>query len=191
MLRLTISVPLLVAFSIISLFSVLSYSALSAGQGSVSQPVTGPRIRDIQGTSHLSPLRDKNVVGVQGIVTVMKSGGFYFEDAQPDNDPRTSEGMFVSSQTGPANVKPGDLVTVDGVVTEFRPGNNAPTNTNLTVTQLKASSVKVLSSGNTLPRAVVIGKGGRVPPNEVIFKGAEGNIETTGNLEPNPNGIDF
>src|SRR5215204_653029 len=61
-----------------------------------------PRIREIQGASHISPLANTEVSGVNGVVTAKREGGFFMQDAAPDDDPRTSEGIFVSTTAAPA-----------------------------------------------------------------------------------------
>ena len=129
--------------------------------------------------------------GVNGVVTAKRVNGFFMQDLAPDTDPRTSEGIFVFTNAPPANVSPGDGVQVAGTVAERRQGVDAASNANLTVTQINASSVTVLSSGNPLPRPVVIGAGGRIPPARVIEDDASGNVETGGVFDPSTDGIDF
>lgn len=164
----------------------------------VSQPLTTPgrgaqapvRVRDIQGAAHVSPLRGRAVAGVRGVVTLKRAGGFFMQDPQPDSDEKTSEGLFVSTPT-PGAVNAGDEVEVGGTVREFRPGANAPGNANLSVTQVDASSVRVVSSGNPLPAPVVIGARGRVPPRRVIEDDAGGDVEVAGVFDPRADGLDF
>src|SRR5215218_1518812 len=150
-----------------------------------------PRIREIQGAGHISPLDKTEVSGVNGIVTAKRANGFFMQDPAPDTDPRTSEGIFVFTNAAPANVSPGDAVRVAGTVREQRQGVDAASNANLTVTQINASSVTVISNGNLLPRPVVIGAGGRVPPGRVIEDDAGGNVETGGVFDPAADGVDF
>lgn len=146
------------------------------------------RIRDIQGKAHLSPLAGQVVSGVPGIVTLLRSNGFYLQDSQPDNDPATSEGIFVYTGAAPT-VRVGDAVTVSGTVSEFRPGGAGGGN-NLSTTQIGGNpQLTVLSSGNPLPAPVVIGTGGRTPPGKSI-SAFNGNVETAAQLEL-ANGIDF
>src|SRR5205823_2750034 len=143
-----------------------------------------------------SPLLGNAVVGVQGIVTAKRSGGFYMQDPVADADDRTSEGIFVFTSTTPTVVV-GDSVAVSGTVDEVRigcpPGCTASASgyTNLTTTEITASLVTILSSGNPLPTPVVIGAGGRAPPIAVIEDDAAGNVETTGTFDPISDGIDF
>lgn len=147
------------------------------------------RIRDIQGTAHISPLVGQSVNNVAGIVTAVATNGFYFQDPNPDADDRTSEGIFVFTGSAPT-VAVGDSVLVNGTVAEFRPGNNA---NNLTITQITGPSITVLSSGNALPTAVVLGNGGRTIPTQTINNdfASSGNVETGGDFDPANEGIDF
>ena len=132
------------------------------------------RIHDIQGARHISPLAGPpgtpangatTVADVPGIVTAKRSNGFYLQDADPDADPATSEGIFVFTSSAPA-VSVGDSVLVDGTVTEFRP--TALDGPNLTTTEIGGPTVTVVSPANPLPPATIIGSGGRIPPAAAI-----------------------
>jgi predicted extracellular nuclease len=149
---------------------------------------TPVEIHDLQGASHISPLVGRQVAGVAGIVTGTLGNGFYLQDPTPDANAATSEGIFVFTSSAPA-VDVGDELRVAGRVAEFRPGG--ATGTNLTTTELTSPSVIVLSSGNTLPAATVVGNGGRVPPSVVIEDDASGSVETSGVFDPDEDGIDF
>jgi predicted extracellular nuclease len=152
------------------------------------QPTPGPlRIRDIQGATHISPQVGQNVVNVPGIVTGKASNGFYFEDPSPDADVNTSEGLFVFTSSAPT-VNVGDSVLVSGNVQEFR--SSSPNG--LTATELGSPTTILLSSGNPLPTPVVIGIGGRTPPNMIIEDDAGcGDVETCNTFDPAQDGIDF
>ncbi len=71
------------------------------------------KIHDIQGAAHLSPLSGKLVGNVTGVVTAKSTNGFWFQDPQPDDNPATSEGLFVFTGSAPT-VAVGDAVTVQG-----------------------------------------------------------------------------
>jgi predicted extracellular nuclease len=147
------------------------------------------RIHDIQGTSHISSFNGQKVADVAGIVTTLKSNGFYLQDPNADNDNSTSEGIFVFTSTAPT-VQVGDSILVGGTVTEFRPGG--ATSPNLTTTQITNPTIVKLSSGNTLPTVTILGNGGRTIPTSVIDNDTIGNIETgTTNFDPAQDGIDF
>ena len=125
------------------------------------------KIHDIQGNAaswgsefgynDVSPLHD-TIVKIQGIVvgdfqdgtgTHGDFNGFYVqeEDADVDGDASTSEGIFVFDGSSPAvDVNAGDLVEITGTVDEFFGETQIDT----------VTSVKVLSSGNSLPTAAEI-----------------------------------
>jgi uncharacterized protein len=147
------------------------------------------RISDIQGASHLSPLRGQGVNNVPGIVTALATNGFYLQDPNPDTDDRTSDGIFIFTSAAPTVVV-GDLVQVSGIVTEFRPGNNA---NNLTITQISSPVISVLSQGNALPTTVILGNSGRTIPTQIISNDAvSGNVENPATpFDPAEDGIDF
>lgn len=152
--------------------------------------VLTPRIHDIQGVSHISPLNGQKVADVPGIVTVVKSNGFYLQDPNPDNDDRTSEAIFVFTSSAPT-LQVGDSVLVSGTVTEFRPGGASGAN-NLTITEITSPTIVKLSSGNALPTATILGDGGRTIPTSVIDNDTTSNIETgTTTFDPAQDGIDF
>jgi predicted extracellular nuclease len=149
---------------------------------------TPVQISDIQGASHLSPLAGRLVSGLAGIVTAKLGNGFYLQDQTGDGNDETSEAIFVFTSSSPT-VAVGDAVLVRGRVAEFRPGG--ATSTNLTTTEITSPTISVLSSGNALPAATVLGAGGRIPPNMVIEDDATGSVETSGVFDPAQDGIDF
>ncbi|MQA95845.1 MAG: endonuclease/exonuclease/phosphatase [Streptosporangiales bacterium] len=144
------------------------------------------RIHDIQGAAHLSPLAGRQVEGVTGVVTAVDGGGFWMQDPAPDDDPATSEAIFVFTRSRPAAAI-GDAVTVAGTVTEFRPGGEA---TNLTTTEITSPTVTVTGPSG-LPAATVIGEGGRAAPGSVIDDDADGDVEAGGSFDADTDGIDF
>lgn len=166
----------------------VTQSAVCTVSVTVTNPVSSVRIREIQGRAHRSPLEGQAVAGVPGIVTARRSNGFYMQDPSPDADPATSEGIFVFTSSTPS-VNVGDRITVNGTVSEFRPGG---TTTNLTITQISGPTLTVLSTGNQLPPPVVIGDGGRMIPNTTIKAGNCGDVESpTCPFDPATNGLDF
>ncbi|MFF9198051.1 endonuclease/exonuclease/phosphatase family protein [Streptomyces sp. NPDC014779] len=117
------------------------------------------RIHDIQGTTRVSPLVGKQVTGVTGVVTGVRtygSRGFWIQDPQADDNPATSEGLFVFTSSVPT-VAVGDAVSVNGTVTEYVPGGLNSGNQSLT--QLSKPAVTVLSKGNPVPAPVTIDAG--------------------------------
>ncbi|MBO0932999.1 cellulose binding domain-containing protein [Fibrella aquatilis] len=164
-------------------------SATATGTITDNEVTPGQRIHDIQGAAHISPLLGQTVNNVPGVVTGLRTNGFYMQDPTPDTDDRTSEGIFVFTSTAPT-VAVGTSVLVSGTVAEFRSGGSAGTN-NLTVTQIQTPTVATLSTGNALPPATLLGNGGRTIPNTII-EDQTGNVETGGlTFDPATDGIDF
>ncbi len=110
-------------------------------------------IHEVQGSGSASPL-DGELVAIEGIIVAdFQDGasgtngdlnGFFIqeEDMDADADMSTSEGVFVFDGSSPAvDVQIGDLVRVEGIVSEFNG-----------LTEITSfSGVSVVSSGNTLP----------------------------------------
>ena len=146
------------------------------------------RIRDIQGAHHLSPHDGDFVAGVPGVVTAVTGNGFWFQDTQPDRDERTSEGLFVFTNSAPT-VEVGQSVLVGGRVDEFRPGG--ADGNNLTITEIVSPTTEIVGSGTVAP--TVIGFGGRFAPIFVIDNDAVGgsaeNPATP--FDPRQDGLDF
>jgi uncharacterized protein len=136
------------------------------------------RIRDIQGVGHFSKFDGGNVTGIEGIVTFVDGNNIFIQDQQPDNDPKTSEGILVfkSGHT----VKVGDVVKVDGSVKEYYPNNNG---VELPITEINATTITVKLSDQLLPAPIVLGVD-RVAPSIID------NDQLTA-FEPVEDGIDF
>ncbi|MGQ4385695.1 endonuclease/exonuclease/phosphatase family protein [Streptomyces sp. SAS_270] len=115
------------------------------------------RIHDIQGTTRISPLAGQKVTDVAGVVTALRtygsSKGFWLQDPNADDNPATSEGVFVFTSSAP-KVAVGDSVTVTGTVSEYVPGGVSTGNQSLT--EITKPTVTVLSSGNAVPAATVV-----------------------------------
>ncbi|MER6332828.1 endonuclease/exonuclease/phosphatase family protein [Streptomyces sp. NPDC001034] len=115
------------------------------------------RIHDIQGTTRLSPYAGQKVTDVPGIVTATRgygsSKGFWMQDTTPDDDPATSEGIFVFTSSAP-KVAVGDSVTVTGTVSEYVPGGAA--SGGQSVTEITKPTIATVSTGNAVPAPVVI-----------------------------------
>lgn len=141
-------------------FVFASTSTPGATNSCASVPPIVPmvKIHEVQGSGAASPLVGQTVK-IEGIVvgdfqdgaagTNGDLNGFYVqeEDADADGDSLTSEGIFVFNGSSPAvNVEIGDLVSVEGAVSEF---NGVTEMTSFT-------GVAVLSSGNSLPTASIL-----------------------------------
>ena len=135
-------------------------------------------ISEIQGSSHISPLNGEAVT-TSGIVTAVDATGFYVQDPVGDGDASTSDGVFVFTDSAPS-VAVGDEVEVSGTVSEFIPGG--PDTNNLSITQIVSSRVSVLSTGNALPSALLVGESGILPPNEQVIDLNE--LPSDGSIQP-------
>ena len=105
-------------------------------------------IHDIQGNGATTPYPGQ-FVSTSGIVTALKSNGFFLQNpaANYDMDDATSEGVFVFTSSSPT-VLVGDAVGILGTATEF-----------FNLTQIESTlpgDVTVTSSGNPLPAPVVL-----------------------------------
>jgi hypothetical protein len=112
----------------------------------------GPmNVARIQGAGHRSPLEGSWAFGVPGIVTAIdrdtKYPGFWLESARPDDDPATSEGIFVLFG-GAISLSSGQAVSVSGRVEEFALPKG------LSVTRLKATAVTPIDGEPALPPPV-------------------------------------
>lgn len=116
-------------------------------------------IAAIQGDKNISP-HEGSHVRVTGIVTARTRTGFFVQtpDDKIDQDPNTSEGIFVYTKTEPeGEAVIGNLVSVTGTVIEFRPRAEPGS---LPVTEISVEkgrdAVKVVSTGNALPKPVAL-----------------------------------
>ncbi len=111
-------------------------------------------IAEIQGDRG-STQHEKELVRVTGIVTAIQKNGFFIQtpDLKADNDPKTSEGIYVFGKNSVSLVSIGNLVQVDATVTEFRPVGEKIF---LSITELTRPTVKVISKDNPLPAPIVL-----------------------------------
>ncbi|MBX3481148.1 MAG: hypothetical protein KF842_12175 [Caulobacter sp.] len=148
------------------------------------------KIYDIQGAGHTSAYADQ-VVTTIGIVTAIDkdNNAYWIQDATGDGDNATSDGVYVfigGVNTLPADIVVGAEVRVTGTVKEYVASSG-----DLSLTEITSlSDQTVLSTGNDLPAAVVIGNlangADRAPPLVNI-----GDDETNGVYDPVHDGIDF
>jgi uncharacterized protein len=155
-----------------------------------TDPTTLPEltIAAVQGAGHFSPYENQQVENVTGIVTVIRADGFYMQSITPDDNPATSEGIYVYQGLVPS-VRPGDHVRVSAVVKEIPSLGDAVNH--LAITTLSYPTVAVLSSRNPLPTPVVIGTGGRMPPTEIIAAENQGGIIEENLFDTTSAGMDF
>jgi len=135
-----------------------------AGATTTSPQTTAPKevknIGEVQGESHESPLVGKEVVINNVVVTKTDKTGFYVQDKVSDNNPKTSDAVYVASKD---KVESGDLLKVQGTVKEgymeeysVKPGQTfkKPAGS-LTVTQIINATITKLGKAD-LPKALNI-----------------------------------
>ena len=135
-----------------------------AGATASAAQVTAPKevknIGEVQGESHESPLAGKEVIINNVVVTKTDKTGFYVQDKVSDNNPRTSDAVYVASKD---KVVSGDLLKVQGTVKEgymeeysVKPGQTfkKPAGS-LTVTQIINATITKLGKAD-LPKALNI-----------------------------------
>ena len=135
-----------------------------AGATAPAAQVTAPKevknIGEVQGESHESPLVGKEVVINNVVETKTDQTGFYVQDKVSDNNPKTSDAVYVASKD---KVESGDLLKVQGTVKEgymeeysVKPGQTfkKPAGS-LTVTQIINATITKLGKAD-LPKALNI-----------------------------------
>ena len=103
-------------------------------------------IWEIQGNQLISPMAGSTITSQHNIVTAVRSEGFFMQtpDSRSDNDPATSDGIWVFTNSVP-NVGVGYEVSVTGTVGEWE---------NMTQFSDNGLSISVSSFNNPLPTAV-------------------------------------
>ncbi|SEN40419.1 LPXTG-motif cell wall anchor domain-containing protein [Mesobacillus persicus] len=156
-------------FTIPGLKNVSEYSFDGVPEKPPIEGLEGLKINQIQGEGHNSIYDRENVIGIEGIVTyVDDASNFYIQDPEPDNNPKTSEGILVYKKNHGVSV--GDHVSVDGLVKEWIiAGYDDKLKTDLATTEIDANNgtVTVLDSNQVVPEPLVIGKD-IFPPTQVV-----------------------
>ncbi|KAH8902119.1 endonuclease/Exonuclease/phosphatase [Coniochaeta sp. PMI_546] len=171
------------SFVLAAIGSILSVEALT--------------IAEINGNKFLSPYSGQTVTNVTGLITAKSSTGIFIRSTTPDADARTSESIYVYSSTVGANLTVGDIISLDGKVSEYRSAA-----TYLYLTELGSpKNVKVLSRGNVVT-PLVIGEDTGLPPTSQYTSLDGGDIFAVPNgvanvsavnpvLDPTSYGLDF
>lgn len=122
-------------------------------------------ICDIQGDKNVSPYA-KEAARVTGIVTARIRNGFFMQmpDGKGDNNPATSDGIFVFTKTEPdEGATVGNMVSITGYLDEFVPGGGQ----SLSITQMSMTKgrdlIMVMSKNNPLPKPVILSPGDFLP----------------------------
>ncbi|MGX7112834.1 endonuclease/exonuclease/phosphatase family protein [Gemella cuniculi] len=131
-----------------------------SGNGKVNEEKIVENIGVIQGESHDSPLQGQKVKVKNVVVTKVTTKGFYIQDITPDNNPKTSDAVYVVSKE---KVNVGDRLTVAGVVEEgYGDGYADKNKTDLSTTQIIGEKIEKNGTAE-LPEAIDISK--KMPKN--------------------------
>lgn len=129
----------------------LAFSCISPGAANTSISngcsALGPvlEIYELQGSGFTTPYPGQALGSLANVVTTLSTNGFFIQTptARSDNNPDTSDGIFVFTGAAPG-VSVGDLVDVHGTVVEF-----------FDFTEINASSVLVTGTA-AVPAAVIL-----------------------------------
>jgi predicted extracellular nuclease len=116
-------------------------------------------ISDVQGEKNVSQYEGQTA-RLMGIVTARTRSGFFIQtpDDKTDNNPKTSEGIYVFTKTEPsAEATIGNLVSVTGFIEEFRP-KAEPLSLPITELSMKKGTdiIQVVSKNNLLPKPIIL-----------------------------------
>ncbi|KAK5684824.1 hypothetical protein LTS10_002899 [Elasticomyces elasticus] len=176
-----------------------SFAALFASLISSASAVT---IAQINGNRYLSPYQGQRVTDVRGLVTAEGPNGFWIRSTTPDSDDRTSESIYVFGRAALPNATVGNVVSLNGRVTEYR---SSPAYVYLTEID-QPSNITTISTGNNVKPKVLGGLVGTVlgtsPPTQQYTGLDNGDIFAVPNnvsqisvvnpvLQPRLYGMDF
>lgn len=151
-------------------FTLFFQALLVSAAGAVS-------IAEINGNKFISPFSGQSV-NTTGVVTAKGDTGFWIRSSTPDDDPATSESIFVFSSTAGDSLRVGDEISLGARVTEFRSSSAF-----LFLTELSSpSNIQVISRNNTVV-PLVIGQDTTNPPT-VQYSSLDG-----GDVYALPNGV--
>ncbi|KAI0392447.1 DNase I-like protein [Xylariaceae sp. FL0594] len=155
-------------------------------------------IGQINGNRFLSPYAGKNVTNVTGVVTAKGPSGLWLRSLEPTRDERISDGIYVfgSALAKNASIARGDVLVLDGVVSEYR-SNVAY----IPLTEITAPKLRDVLERNRTFTPVELGKD-RSPPTRLHSSLDDGDVFGVPNnqslisvvnpvLKPSKYGLDF
>ncbi|KAI0130623.1 endonuclease/exonuclease/phosphatase family protein [Daldinia grandis] len=161
--------------------------------------VSGQSIAQINGDRFLSPLNGHNVTNVTGIVTAKGPEGIWLRSIKPSFNSRVSDGLYVygSALAKNTSITIGDILVVDGKVSEYRSSKDY-----LYMTELASPRVRAILEHGRKVDPIVIGKGVLSPPTKQYSGLDKGDVFAAPNnqslisvenplLEPESYGLDF
>ena len=133
-------------------------AAAFAGQLSFAETIS-----EINGNRYLSPYNGKNVTNVDGLITAKGPNGIWIRSTTPDKDDRTSESVYVFDRKFGKTLSVGDVIQLNGTVTEYRSSKAYVYLTEI----INPKLVKKISSGSAAT-PLVIGKDTINPPTKAF-----------------------
>ena len=155
-------------------------------------------ISEINGINYLSPFREQSVSDVAGLVTAKGPKGVWIRSTTPDDDPRTSESIYVyTDDDPPLDVSVGDNIVISGQVAEYR-----ATPDNLFLTEIVSPRLVTIESSDNPVEPVEISSDNIYPPGQQYSSLDGGNVFGRPNnvnqvsienpeLKPEEYGMDF
>lgn len=137
-----------------SLHRAATWALLLAGLQASAWAADTP-IYTLQGSGTSSPFVGQ-VVTTTGVVTKINNNGFFIQDLTGDNNPATSDGVFVFTSSAPS-VTLGNLVRVAATVVEFNTGaaSNADTSSHPVTELTTVTAITVLGTGLSVAPSVI------------------------------------
>ncbi|KAI1484382.1 endonuclease/exonuclease/phosphatase family protein [Biscogniauxia mediterranea] len=156
-------------------------------------------IAQINGNRFLSPYAGQAVSNVTGVVTAKGPSGIWLRSTTPGTDARVSDGLYVygSALARNASIAVGDVIVVDGTVSEYRSSSAY-----LPLTELASPTVRAVLGKVDSVAPLVIGKDTLSPPTEQYTELDGGDVFAVPNnqslvsvvnpvLQPDKYGLDF
>jgi len=142
-------------------------------------------IMEIQGSGATSPFNTL-LMTTSGVVTHKVTNGYFLQDAAGDGNPSTSDALFIFTSTAPT-VAVGNLVEVQGTITEYRPSGAPRTYTEMKdviATTVLATGVSVtptnidFASNADLPRmeSMLVSINNSLTINQTSYLGERGEL---------------
>ena len=118
-------------------------------------------ISEINGVNYISALRDQSVSDVTGLVTAKGPKGIWLRSTSPDDDPRTSDSIYVYTDETPLDVSVGDIIVINGEVAEYRSSPD-----NLFLAEIVSPQLVTVESSDNPVQPVEISSDNLIPPGE-------------------------
>lgn len=160
--------------------------------------VSAQTIAEINGHRFLSPYAGQNVTNVTGVVTAKGPSGIWLRSLVPTPDERVSDGIYVygSALARNKSIATGDVLVLDGEVSEYRSSVDY-----LPLTEITYPKVRAVLERNHTFAPIVLGKQ-RSPPTKLLSSLDSGDVFGVPNnkslisvvnpvLNPRTYGLDF